>query len=272
MPRITAEGVVLNLKDRGEADMLVSLLTPSGGPLRAMARQAKWSVRRFGGRLGLTNRIRFDYSRKATSGMAFIEETELIERFPLIPRDPARFGRCMTFAEIIESAWGEGDPAEELYGFFIEYLRRANRIEMDADRHYLEAFRLLAILGHRPALDRCASCAGEPGRSARISYSAVEGGALCAGCAEKVAMRDTGAGHTALSRDSASIMKVHGETLRTIEAGLSMSAEKLGRLKFTELGRKEARAIWIAHTRVLLGRSPSSIEYLNKIETQVGLR
>lgn len=262
MPKTTAEGVVLNLKDRGEADQMVTLLTPTEGPLRAMARQAKWSVRRFGGRLGLTNRIRFDYSRKEPSAIAYIEETELIERFPMIPADPVRFGRCMTFAEVMEGAWGEGEPAEQLYRFFIEYLRRANRSEIDANRHFLEAFRLLALLGHRPSLDSCASCGGELGKRARLSYSVIEGGALCPDCAENVAQKET--------PSAVSIMKIQSETARTIEAGLSMNADRLGRLKFTEQGRREARALWIAHIRVLLGRNPASIEYLDKIEIAGG--
>jgi DNA repair protein RecO (recombination protein O) len=256
MPRATVEGVILSLEERGEANILVTLLTPTEGPLKGVARQAKWSVRRFGGRLGLMNRISADYSRREPSALAFLEETELIERFPNIPKDPVMFGRCMTFAEVMAGAWGEGEPAEALYSFFVEYLRCANRMQMDEDRHYLEAFRLLALLGHRPALDRCASCGNPLSKGWR--YSVIEGGTICGDCVLKLENR---------APENPAPMRVRAETIRTIEAGFSLKPDRLGRLKFTVQGRKEAKTLWNTHIRILLGRIPKSAEFLDKIES-----
>lgn len=249
-----SEGVILKMLDKSEADKIVILLTPDGGTLRTLAKQAKWSIRRFGGRLGVFNRVKIRYTKKE-SGLSYLEETELIERFPQISQDPFLFGQAMSIAETLLLGWGEGESAEEVYNFLLRYLKTADRGALDTDRHILEAFRLLAILGYQPMLDSCVFC-GVP--SERGFYFDIrEGGGVCSKC---IAEKNE-------NKKNEFIIKLNPQTIRTLQAGYTMKSEKLGRLKFTEQCRKEATSLWEKYVRYLFGVNLKSIEFLKKLES-----
>jgi len=252
----TAEGIILKNSGLGEADCILWMLTPAFGIMRVLARSGRKSVKRFGGRLLLFNRLKFDYSRRREGRTAAIENAKLIESFPEIFTDAARFGRCALFAEVFLQAWGEGDPAPEAFEFFLEYLRRSEAHRESADRHVLDAFRLLEILGHRPMLDRCASCDGSLEKSDMFSVN--EGGSVCLICAKNESDRTAGQG-------GSKPFKVSSAVRRTIEQFRNTDPKRLHRVRFTPKSRTEAEKLWISNIQALLGRTPKSSDYLDKI-------
>ncbi len=253
----SAEGLILKIVTYGEADLLVWVLTPEFGPLRVLARKGLRSVKRFGGRIFLFNRLEFDYSRRRDDEIAFIESARLVEIFPGVFTDEVRFGRAALFAEVLLAAWGEGDPAPEACGFYLEFLRKLERGVQSADRFVLDAFRLLEILGHRPVLDRCASC--EKPLDGSKMYSVNEGGAVCENCAKDEKIKMTGRGGTLPFAVTAAVRK-------TVEKSYNTDPGHLDRLKFSAKARVEAFDLWIEHIKALLGRTPKCIRYLSEFE------
>lgn len=249
-----SEGVILKMLDKSEADKIVILLTPDEGILRTLAKQAKWSIRRFGGRLEILNRLKIRYTSKE-SGLSYLEETELIQRFAKIYQNPFSFGQAMTIAETLMLGWGEGESAQELYNFLLRYLETAVGGTLDTDRHLLEAFRLLALLGYQPMLEACLSCGTQPAKG--FSFDIKEGALFCPKClSEKTDGR----------KDDEFMIKLNPHTIRTIQAGYAMKHDKLGRLKFTEQGRKEAALLWENYVRYLFGVNLKSLEFVKKLE------
>jgi len=259
MRRGTAEGIILKLSDSGEADCILWMLTPVFGIMRAFARSGRKSVKRFGGRLLLFNRLKFDYSRIREGQSAAIESANLIEAFPELFSDETRFGRCALFAEVLLQAWGEGDPAPQAYEFYLEYLRRSEAHKETADRHVLDAFRLLEILGHRPVFDRCASCGGALEKSDMFSVN--EGGTVCVNCAKNEINNMAGQGGTRP-------FKVSSAVRRTIEQSYNTDSKRLHRVRFTPKFRAETEKLWVTIIQAILGRTLKCIDYLAKIEKQ----
>lgn len=250
-----AEGIILNIRPSGESDLLVWLFTPGQGPLRALARKALRSTRRFGGRILLFNRLAFNYSRRSDDYLYFIENAHLAETFPEIFADPVNFGGAALFAELLLAAWGEGEPAERPYEFLLQFLRRLEEGRESPDRYVLDAFRLLEILGHRPVLDGCASCGGKLGPSRW--YSVNEGGTVCASCAEAERLR--------LADRGTPPAQVSVPVIKTLAEGFKVPERNLHRLKFSKSSRAEAEALFREHVRALLGRTPKSMRYLEKM-------
>jgi len=249
-----AEGIILNIRPSGEADLVLWIFTAGQGPLRAIARKALRSTKRFGGRILLFNRLAFDYSRRSDDYLYFIEDTRLVETFPKIFADWENFGRAALFAELLLAAWGEGEPAEKPYEFFLCFLRRLEEGRESRDRYVLDAFELLGILGHRPVLDSCASCGGKTGDSRW--YSVNEGGAVCAGCAEAERLR--------LADRGTPPAEVSVPVIKTLQKGFDTPGRNLHRVKFSKKSRAEAEALWKKHVQALLGRTPNSFNYLKK--------
>jgi len=254
--RGTAEGIILKISDYGEADCLLWLLTPAFGIMRALARSGRKSVKRFGGRILLFNRLEFDYSRRREAQTAVIQSAKLIETFPGLFSDATRFGRCALLTEVLLQTWGENDPAPQAYKFSLDYLRRSEAHKETADRHVLDAFRLLEILGHRPVFDLCASCGGKLEKSEMFSVN--EGGTVCGMCEKNEAARLAGLGGTVPFRVSSAVRK-------TIEQSYK-EPKRLNRLRFTPKSRAEAEKLWLANIQAITGRTPKSVDYLAKLE------
>lgn len=248
-----SEGVVLKILDKSEADKIVILLTPHEGILRTIAKQAKWSTRRFGGRLELFNRLKIRCTRKER-GITYLEETELIQRFAKISHNPFMFGMVTTVAEILTIGWGEGEEALDAYDFLLKYLETAHCGELDTNRHILEFFRLVAVLGYQPMLDSCISCGTQAEKF--FFFDIREGAIFCSKCVE-------GKNN---NKSSEFFVKLSPQTLRTLQASYAMKSKKLGRLKFTEQGRKEATLLWENYVRYLFGVNLKSIEFMKKLE------
>ncbi len=255
MRRGKAEGIIINIRPSGEADLVLRIFTPGQGPVRAVARKALRSTRRFGGRILLFNHLLFDYSRRSDDYLYFIEDTQLAETFPGIFSDPVNFGKTALFSELALAAWGEGEPGERPYRFLLEFLRRAEEGAESPDRYVLDAFELLGILGHRPVLDVCASCGGKLGPSRW--YSVNEGGTVCAGCAEAERFR--------LADRGTPPVKVSVPVIKTLSEGFKTPEKNLNRVKFSKKSRAEAENLWKNHVRALLGRTPKSMRYLDEM-------
>ena len=256
MRRGTAEGIILKISDYGEADCLLWLLTPAFGIMRVLARSGRKSVKRFGGRILLFNRLEFGYSRRRENQTAAIENAKMLETYPELFSDAVRFGRCALFAEVFLQAWGEGDPAPQAYEFLLDYLRRSEAHKETADRHVLDSFRLLEILGHRPVFDLCASCGSKLEKSNMFSVN--EGGTVCEICAKEETARLAGRGGTFPFRVSSAVRK-------TIEQSYK-DPKRLNRVRFNAKSRSEAEKLWLANIQAITGRTPKSVDYLAKLE------
>ena len=258
MRRSSAEGVILKIIVIGESDLLVRILTPGYGPMMLVARRALKSVKRFGGRLLLFNVLRFDYSRRKRGDIAYMENAAIMESFTNIFTDMENMCRVALLAEVVMSTWGEGDPAHNVFSFFIDYLRRMDAGGVSEDRDILDAFRLLDILGHRPMLDVCACCGGELGNSKM--YSVNEGGTVCRKCAGEESDRLRARGGTMPCEVSPAVR-------RTLEKAYGMEPRFLDRVKFSSLSRPEARNLWLSHVRAIMGRTPKSNSGIEKFKS-----
>jgi DNA repair protein RecO (recombination protein O) len=177
------EAIVLRRTDTGEADRLVTLLTPGRGRLRVVAKGARKLTSRKAGHIELFNKTRVMLARGATFDL--ITQAELIEPYLPLREDMLRGGLAHHFAELTDQFAREEHEDAPLFGLLsdgLTWLCTASDPTLAA--RYFE-MRLLMLGGYRPELNRCALTGAplesdaNPEDPRGTPFSPADGGALC---------------------------------------------------------------------------------------------
>ena len=156
MPAIQqSEAILLRTWPFAEADLLVSLFTREQGVVRAVARHAMRSRRRFGGALEPMTEVRATWAEKPKQDLVRLDQLEILWS-PL--KEPVDFGRATGLAlvaEVLEAALPDRAPEDDVYRLALAVAKR-----MRGDNVFLPATYFLLwinrLLGWMPDLSRCA--------------------------------------------------------------------------------------------------------------------
>lgn len=150
------QAFVLSTLDYGDSDRIVSLFTLEHGRIKAFARGAKKSRKRFGAALETFARI--EAQVRVKDGLSGIQQAEIQNIYPRIRADLAGIAHALYAGELIEALTPEGHPLPRLYRLLAAYLDRLEtEPPVESDRRFFE-INLLNILGYRPSLESCARC------------------------------------------------------------------------------------------------------------------
>ncbi|HVE47876.1 MAG TPA: DNA repair protein RecO [Acidimicrobiales bacterium] len=170
------QGVVLRTIKLGEADRIVTLVTPGHGKVRAVAKGVRKTKSRFGSRLEPISHV--SLLMYEGRDLDIVTQAETLDHFRLIREDLDRMGRAQSLLEVVDQVAQEREPSARLYSMLVGALR--SLAARDAPL-LLAAFfwKLLSAEGAHPLLEQCATC-GAP--EDLVAFDLVEGGALCRSC------------------------------------------------------------------------------------------
>jgi DNA repair protein RecO (recombination protein O) len=249
--RYTTDAIVLSRFDFGEADRILTLITPGGGKLKAIAKGIRRPTSRLGGslepfaelRVALARGRTFDIVTEVHVGHAWLHLRDALE-----PTATAWY-----LAELADRSLEERHTAEPLYAL----LRRAYEL-LDAGmapgrvaRWY--EMHLADELGVRPELDRCVECDRVLEAEETFRWVPPLGGVLCARCPGPPAAR------TGLSL----------EALKLLKAYQRLDVEALAALRLpatVERDVESAMRDFIGHA---LERDARSLAFLDEVRTAV---
>ncbi len=182
MPVRETEAMVLRSQPLGESDRIVTFLTRLAGKVRAVAKGARRSRRRFGSNLEPLSRVRLQYFEREGSDLARIEAADLLESFYRLQEDPERAGVIACMAEVAD-AFAREQQEDEAYYRLLHAVLRAIRDGLDLDHaaRYFEIW-TLRLHGVLPSLSSCARCNQDLGARGGV-YDRREGGVICRKCA-----------------------------------------------------------------------------------------
>jgi DNA repair protein RecO (recombination protein O) len=247
--RYVTDAMVLSRFDLGEADRVLTLITPHDGKLKAIAKGIRRPASRIGGSLEPFAELRVALAR----GRTFDVVTEVhVGHAWLRLRDSLESAATAWYlAELADRSLEERHAAEPLYAL----LHRAYEL-LDAGmapgrvaRWY--EMHLADELGQRPEVDRCVEC--DRMLEATESYRWVPplGGVLCARCPGPPASR------AALSL----------EALKLLKAYQRLDIEAIAALRLPEEVDREVETAMREFMRIALEREPRSLAFLDEVRS-----
>ncbi|MFQ5515346.1 MAG: DNA repair protein RecO [Myxococcota bacterium] len=182
MAEYRTRALVLRVWEHRESDRLVHLFTEQLGRIAAIAKGARRSRKRFPGTLEILTVLEIRVVDPPRASLLRLESARLLQPFERFSNDLPRYALACHVAEILERLSGEREASPELFRFALGVLDVLAAERIDALLALLVGTKLLARLGFRPQLARCAVC-GEPlGEDQPAAFSPREGGAVCAAC------------------------------------------------------------------------------------------
>lgn len=213
-------GVILKIKNYGEADKVITVYTRERGKLHCLAKGARRIKSKFAGYLQVTNFLNL-YLVKGKRNF-IITAVETVENFLSTKSDLKKIAYSLYLLEIVDSIVGEEDKNKELFLLLWTTLKEMSKL--NTNHNYEEIllrefeWKALSLCGYQPSLDRCAICnkSLEDSQDANIKLvntkireiflNLQRGSIICADCQE---------------RKKESAIKIYPETLRFIKSALN---------------------------------------------------
>lgn len=242
------EAVIIRRGDMGEADRLLTLITPMG-KRRVVAKGARKTTSRLAGHIELFTHTALMLAVGRT--LDIVTQSSIQHSFDTLRGDLRRIGAAYYAAELIDRLIEEDDenrPAFDLLVATLGALDTTSQVDL-ALRFY--ELRLLGFMGYRPQLYHCAVCQ-ETLTEATNRFSAAGGGALCARCAPA---------------DRAAVpMSLHAfKLMRFLQ---TQPLEAIDRLNLSAATREEVEKLLRAYIRRILERDLKSVTFLEEIGQQ----
>jgi DNA repair protein RecO (recombination protein O) len=251
--RYSTDAIVLSRFDYGEADRILTLITPAGGKVKAIAKGIRRPTSRLGGSLEPFAELHVALAR----GRTFEVVTEVrVGHAWLNLRDSLESAATAWYiAELADRSLEERHAAEAVYAL----LRRAYEL-LDAGmapgrvaRWY--EMHLADELGVRPEVDRCVECDRVLEIDGRFRWVPPLGGVLCDRC--------PGPPH---DRTGLTL-----EGLKLLKAYQRQDVEALAGLRLAVVTEREVESAMREFLRHALERDARSLAFLDEIRHEPGL-
>ncbi len=208
------EGIVLKNQKYGEADLIVTYLTPDRGIINAFAKSPRKIKSRFGSSLEPLTHARISLWGKEQS-IPKITQSDIINSFNRLREGYHDFINISKLIKVMLSLIPEGIPNKSLFEFFLSILifigssEKAKRQTL----HLVSMIRLLAMIGSAPKLNKCGRCGGNG-----VNFYPDSGTILCNRCIK---------GHHIKEQS----IRVNGDIINFYTHIIEWPIEKLSRLK-----------------------------------------
>lgn len=245
--RYTTEAIVLSRFDYGEADRILTLLTPGSGKVKAIAKGIRRPTSRIGGSLEPFAELRLALAHGRTFDV--VTQVQVVHPWLRLRDDLVSFGTASYLAELADRTQEERHAAESVYVL----LRRAYEL-LDAGmapgrvaRWY--EMHLADELGIRPEVDRCVECGRLLEADEAYRWIPPLGGVVCERC--------PGPPH--------GIAGLSLAALKVLKAYQRMDVEALAALRVRREVEAEVEGAMRAFLAYRLDRLPRSLAFLDEV-------
>ena len=252
------EGIVLRTSLFGEADLIVTYLTPDFGLVKLFAKSPRKIKSRFGSSLEPLTRSKISFWGKEDSALPRLTQADIIHPFQSIRDNLNCLLRVSEMIELIISFIPEREGNNRVYALLLDTLRRIEDNLLPAGTqkmgrggfknedlvvsHYKIKF--LEFVGFAPKLDACGRC----GKSGYCFYLS-QGSILCEACAKGI--------------DSP--IKLSAAALRFYSDLRTWDAAKIGRIRPSAALLSELSGIIDTHIKYILSRPLKSEAFIHAL-------
>jgi DNA repair protein RecO (recombination protein O) len=171
--------IVIGRINLGEADRILTLITPDYGKLRVSIRGVRKIRSRLAGHVELFSQVRLMLA--TGKSLDVVTSAELVHSVDSILGQPDRLDLAYLMASMFDRLSLEGEAQPELYALAEEFLATLDGSGQTALLELGLKLRLLATLGYQPELSHCVICNRSDAK--RLYYLSIErGGLVDEGC------------------------------------------------------------------------------------------
>lgn len=180
IPRVTkTEAIVLRHRRLGDADRIVTLLTPGRGKIDVVAKGALRARSRMAGHLEPLTRTEVVLAHGRS--MDIVTQAHTLDAFVTLRADLDRLSSAMYLVEVADRLTFEDVDAGVAYGLLHVALTRLSRGDGLQLTTRVFELALLDASGFRPEWGQCVAC-GDAVPADRAAWSATAGGVVCERC------------------------------------------------------------------------------------------
>lgn len=173
------EAIVLRRSDWGEADRLLTLITPGLGKIRALAKGVRRLRSRKAGHLELFTRSALLIAKGRD--LDIVTQAETLDAYRPAREELVRATYACYLAELVDQFTLDGTENRLLYQLLADALGWVGAsTDLAASARFVE-LRILDLVGYRPELFRCVR-RGEAIQAEDQFFSVSEGGVVCPRC------------------------------------------------------------------------------------------
>lgn len=237
-PELESDALVLNCRDHGESDKIITLLTKNSGKFNGIAKGANRSKKRFVNKLELFSFLHITYQDSRTGGLSFIKEADLHTSFLRLRNDYNRYAAASIIQEILLYGVGEKEPDHQVFNLTLWAFHQLDRDKHQANTLYLYLIRLFDLLGYRPDLSACLEC-GNSRISGGFAFNHATGGLICDHC--QIA-------------GSPTLTPLSAGTINILKKAMHLPLDQLARLQLSKSALDEAGKLLHRYGKTLFQR------------------
>lgn len=175
----SVEAVVVRASDFGEADRLVTLLTPFNGLVRAVARGARKPKSRIGGNVDLLRHIRASLNEGRS--LHHVSQVQSLSSLRGLHSGLEKMSTGLYMAELADRFSVEGGSNPALFNQLVRMLQVLDSEALHPLMSRWFEVQLLRINGFLPAISECVDCGSALAPEDHV-FSPARGGLVCPGC------------------------------------------------------------------------------------------
>ncbi len=248
-PSFKTQAFVLRFINYGESDRIVTFFTSEFGKLRGIAKGARRSRKRFSNAIEPFSHSSLLFSRKRESGLALIENCDIINHYPAIRTDLRKTMAASYLIDLTDHFTIESKKSSGIFQLLDDFLALLERGNGPEETVRFFELRLLMLSGYEPTLEKCFICNRSLDEIPAAFFDAKRGGIRCSLC----------------GRDNQGGIPVSTGTLKTLLMGKQIETNRIHRLVLSGNALRESREILRHFIHHILGKEPKSLQVLDEI-------
>lgn len=182
----TDEVIVLDIKEIGESDLMISFLTRHSGKLKGIAKHAKKSIRRFPNCFSLGNLLSLEYSIRPNKDLSFLLQGRLIKS-PMYEIHELKLDSNIKLGiytlKLTDIALPLSLPEPNIYEMLLKLFTKLKEQRNAKSLCLYYETRLMKLLGYGINLTECLSCKRRYTFTGKAFFAPLKGGIYCQRCA-----------------------------------------------------------------------------------------
>jgi DNA repair protein RecO (recombination protein O) len=181
------EALILKRIDLGEADRILTLLTPHFGKIRVVAKGVRRMPSRLAGHVELFTRSQMLLAK--ARNLDIVTQSETVDAYRPLHEDLARIAQASYAAELLDALTPDSLENYPVYKLSVDAFALVSSEPSAARVLRWFEMQLLGYMGYAPELQSCVVCRGEIAPT-QNAFSPAQGGVICGSCRRPGAGRD----------------------------------------------------------------------------------